>query len=223
MRNYLAAAVVCLSVSSQAFADGDAKSFEGLNIQAGIGAQRSEYQNTDMIVNGVAGYSTNDTKSTEFSASLGLGYQKAISDKFLLGGIAEYNPKDSTSGHFDYRLNGVVTAPNDGHSKFRNQYNLAVVLGYAIDPTTLAYAKLGYAGYNLDLIHTNGDPTDSYTIHGISYGLGAKKLINEHIYGYAEFNYIDYSDKHWSSVVYGATGNRTSSTYNGLVGIGYKF
>lgn len=223
MRLRLLVASLLVIFSSSVFAEESAKNFEGFDLHAGLGSQRSEYQNEDVISGGVSGYSTNETKSTGFAANLGVGYTKAISDKFTLGGVLEYNPKNTTSGHFDYRLNGVVTARNDGHTKFKDQYSLAAVLGYCFDSTTLGYAKLGYAAYKLDLIHTNGDPTDSYNIHGLLYGLGAKKLLNEHVYTYVEFNYLDYSDKHWSSDVYNAKGNRTSSAYNGLIGIGYSF
>jgi len=209
-------------LSLSALAESMTKNFEGLNLQIGVGSQVSRYQNKDVTSSGTSGYYTNKTSESDFTSAIGVGYTLGFKDKFTLGGIIEYYPDDNKSGNVDYYRNGVNLAPNDNHTKFKNQYNISLVPGFAINETTLIYGKLGFTHYNLDLIHTNGDPTDSYSIKGYSFGFGAKKIVSEHIYGFAEANYLDFDDKHWKS---DATtfGNRTSSAYNGLVGIGYNF
>ena len=108
-----------------------------------------------------------------------------------------------------------------------------------VQPTMLlgkdaaVYAKLGYSSQKLKLT----DTTSSSSTYGVTFtnssvsgylvGLGYKAIFNKWWYGFAEANYYSYSAPSSNSV----TANNvkytgytpSSSAYEGIVGIGYKF
>lgn len=202
-----------------------ANKFEGFNAQVGVGYQNSTYQNTNMYSGSpsVGVYTTNKISQGSVAMNIGVGYTKAISDNFTLGAIIEYSPLNNSAGNYNYYLNGALTAPNDGQAKFNQQLTISLLPGMVIAQDTLGYLKFGYAQSNLDIVHTNGDPKDSFKLQGYLFGAGAKKIISGNLYIYGEGNYIMNNDKNWSLPQYPATGVRVSSAYNFIVGLGYIF
>ena len=72
--------------------------------------------------------------------------------------------------------------------------------------------------------------SQSKTLSGYIIGLGYKQTIDASLYGFAEMNYLGYGSTSFSGVSttssgssYVVSNNPTVSTYQFLVGVGYKF
>jgi hypothetical protein len=221
----LATAIASSIVASNAYAD-NSKSFEGLNVQVGSGYQHSSGQFQDIRING-ADVGLRSSKASDENVPLifGIGYTAAIANDFTLGAIFEYNTIKSKAGYYDFTNSDGSVDENDGNIKIKKQYSISLVPGYAFDKTTLGYAKIGYASNKANVSYTNGDPDESYSLHGWIFGLGAKKLLNDNAYVFGEFNYIKNNDKNLSVTdgSYTLTGKMHGNAYNGIVGVGYKF
>jgi hypothetical protein len=66
----------------------------------------------------------------------------------------------------------------------------------------------------------------SATINGYVLGLGYMKMISYGFYGFAEANYMSYGIPSFSSIIgltYKITNSPSLSTYQALLGLGYKF
>ena len=118
-----------------------------------------------------------------------------------------------------------------------NRFNIFVTPGYEIDKDKLVYLKAGYSSVSAKSTFPtsatwNGStvnqsfPTQTKTLSGYVLGLGYKQIISDGLYGFAEGNYMGYSSTTFSSTNttgYTATVNPSVSSYQLLVGLGYKF
>lgn len=119
-----------------------------------------------------------------------------------------------------------------------NRINISLMPAYAFDKDKLGYLKLGYSMAQLK--YTQGAPepsgittgfSSSQNISGYILGLGYKQTIYKGFYGFAEGNYISYSKSTVSGTMgvfnlppdYRFSSNPSLTTYNFLVGVGYKF
>ena len=118
-------------------------------------------------------------------------------------------------------------------NKVSNRYNIFIAPRYVIDKNQLAYLKVGYSIQSLNVTDQSGFGTDGQSIGsgnvtGYVIGLDYKQMIKAGFYGFAEVNYYSYSSKSFNSTtlsdgVINTNVNPTTSAYQGLVGIGYKF
>lgn len=173
--------------------------FEGFYGQVGIG-----YQSTKPSMSGPTFQA-----SSGFGSTIGAGYTFSIDKTFMLGVGAEYSPIPSSSSTFTGE--GGAT----GSYKNQNTYNIFISPGVAIGKDALAYAKVGYTGTSLKF----ADGTNNLT--GYSVGLGYKQIISGGLYGFAEGNYLGYSNKTFTDAV--GPYQLKANSMNLLVGVGYKF
>ena len=98
----------------------------------------------------------------------------------------------------------------------------------ALDQTKLLYAKVGYTGSS-----ANGVNTDFY-MGGTSWGFGYKQIISTGLYGFAEYNYVNYGSLNRTlsgtlktpsniSVPASLSSTVTANTSTVLFGLGYQF
>lgn len=159
---------------------------------------------------------------------MGLGYNFAINNQFLLGVGVDYGFIDS--GKF-YGSNSIF-----GNTGFTvsNRYNVFVAPGYAIDKDKLAYLKVGYSSQNVKITDqasgstTQGQTTAQGNPSGYVLGLGYKQIITGGFYGFGEANYYNYggvpsSSKSLSDGTVVNSYSPSSNAYQFLVGLGYKF
>ena len=110
----------------------------------------------------------------------------------------------------------------------KNTLNLFVSPGIALDQNKLIYAKVGYTGAS-----ANGVNTDFY-MGGTSFGFGYKQIISSGVYGFAEYNYVNYGSLSRSlsgnlvtptklSVPATLTSTVSATSTNLLIGLGYRF
>lgn len=168
-----------------------------------------------------------------FTQNFGLGYTAKVTDKFLLGIGGDFNPISSSSANFE--LSNADLGPGSAKNSYKttNTYNIFLTPGYAVNSQGMIYAKAGYSSTQVKLNSGAGSTSpgqvDSYNLNGFIVGAGYKQFIVGDLYGFFEGNYSKYQSKDTSSTSpYGSistttTSNLGLSTYNFLVGIGYKF
>ncbi len=163
---------------------------------------------------------------------LGLGYTFSLSNSFTLGIGADYSFITSKSGNFTSTPSDPSDDPNTGYNKVSNRMNLFLTPGYVIDKNSLAYIKVGYSGQKIEQFDaTNNASTGSANVSGYILGLGYKQIISGGFYGFGEANYMSYGKKNITSSgacesycsTYTGTTPISSSAYNFLVGVGYRF
>jgi opacity protein-like surface antigen len=230
MKKILLASVLSAAfVSPAVFAQ--AKNFEGFGIQLSTGYQNNEIKTTDLALEGLQlsnfGVSVPNSSKGEMPLNIGLGYTYALTERFTLGALVEYNPIAMNSGSGSLKFGGVTSQdPLDKfNSKLENQVSISLVPGYAFTDATMGYAKVGWI--NATAKFSPPDGTVSSNVNGLLLGLGAKHLFTKNIYGFAEATYATYggSNSSYTSNANGAkiSASLTPTSYSFLVGVGYKF
>ena len=204
----VAAATTVLAGSAMA-----QSAFEGFYGQIGVGYESVSPSFSGGTVLGVP-YSISSNNSNSFTGNVGLGYNFALSEGFLLGIGAEYAPLESSSARYTLRVPAAAYTEN-GNVKKTNSYNVFLAPGFVIDKDKLVYVKVGYTGMTMK------SAGDTFNFTGYSAGLGYKQMISGSLYGFAEVNYAKYGDQNIPGT--GVTGSINTSATNALVGIGYKF
>jgi len=199
--------------------------FEGFYGQVGVGYESVSSSDKGGTYTSPGGASSsvsrNFSNSTGFTGSIGLGYTASITKTYTLGIGAEYYPISSQNAGYTFSIPGVTNGTGKWNKE--NAYNIFLSPGVAINKDSLAYAKIGYSGAQGKNSSASTSATTNH--NGYSLGLGYKQIINGGLYGFAEGNYFSYDDK-TSTIVNsdGTTVTKTGlSSYNFLVGVGYKF
>ena len=199
--------------------------FEGAYGQIGIGYENNSSSDKGGTYTATSGaqstLSRNFTESSGFTGSVGVGYIASITNIYTLGIGVEYFPINSQNAGYTYSIPGVTSGTGQWNKE--NSYNVFLSPGIVLDKNSLAYAKIGYSSAQLKNNNTGSSAvTNNY--NGYSLGLGYKQIISGGVYGFAEGNYFNYGDKTSTTVSNGTSVTKTGvSSYNLLVGVGYKF
>jgi outer membrane immunogenic protein len=162
----------------------------------------------------------------------GLGYTFSISNQFTLGIGADYSFITSKSGNTTSTPTAAGDDPATGYTKVSNRMNVYLTPGLVIDKNSLAYLKVGYSGQKVENFDTATNASlGSANVSGFILGLGYKQVISGGFYGFGEANYMSYGKKTISDSgacnslcsSYTASTPTSSSAYNFLVGVGYRF
>ena len=209
-----------LGVASQS-AQAQAEAWQGPWVHVGVGAATFIPGFSGGQYLGAYPYSGTKKDINTVIASISAGYTLAISGPWSLGLGATIAPGTSPSANYAVEINtprGISIGP--GTYNVANIYSITLQPGYAIDKEKLVYAKVGYSGATAN---TNSDSFGkaSSTLSGYTLGLGYKQVISGGLYGYAEFNYANYSNV---TVPYSQlTGNINATGMDVMVGLGYRF
>ncbi len=221
-----------LTMSGHAVAQ---SAFEGFYGQVSTGFERNVVENataTGQDFGGVANVSNTVSPSANSAPLvLGLGYTFLVKDKFTLGLGVDYSALTQTTNAAGFFYPGTgSTDVYDYNFTVSNRFSLFVTPGYAIDRDKLAYVKLGYSNQRLKYSQTNccSAPSNTDSVNGYVLGVGYKQIITQGLYAFVEANYYGYESASLSSTYTdgpGGTvsGSPSSSAYNVLVGVGYKF
>ncbi len=177
----------------------------------------------------------------------GIGYLQSIAPKWLIGfgGDFSFLSQESSAINFaptDGILKDLGLGFGGSKIKTSNQFNLYLTPSYEIDKDKLIFLKAGYSSVKVDVSAPNsitasglsspisGTVGRSKTLSGYILGLGYKQFITEGFYGFAEANYMTYNKANFGATnsIGGFLNINTStnsglSTYQFLVGVGYKF
>jgi outer membrane immunogenic protein len=241
MKIKLLVAAAATVVASSAMAQSAFQGFYG-QIATGYESSNASSLNGSVVDPGVI---TNLSASSQTFGSaplvIGLGYNFSVAPKWVIGLGVDYSALNSKSSTYSYALSGAGSTPgsavNGSSIELSNRFNVYVAPGYEIDKDKLVYLKAGYSS-----VSAKGNPPTSYTepgyreaitglssqnstLSGYVLGLGYKQIITGGLYGFAEGNYMSYTKLNQSQSSQGSTINNSSnlSTYQLLVGVGYKF
>ena len=202
-------------------AHAQAQAWQGPWVHAGIGAATFIPGFSGGQYLGAYPYSGSKKDINTAVASISAGYTLAISGPWSLGVGATIAPGTSASADYAVLINtprGTTTGP--GTYNVANIYSITLQPGYAIDKEKLIYAKVGYTGATAN---TNSDSFGkaSASLSGYALGLGYKQVITGGLYGYAEFNYANYSNV---TVPYSQLSGTINATgMDVMVGLGWRF
>jgi outer membrane immunogenic protein len=219
MSKKLLIAAAAVAMSSGAMAQ---SAFEGFYGQLGVGYENNSFANKTAYgpgSNGNAAAAPSQSASG-FSGTVGLGYNYSVAPNLVLGLGVDYNPLSVKSGQSP--LSNNANAAVNTTTQAANRYNIFVAPGYQFGADKLGYIKLGYSAEQLKA-QNSGAQSSSGTANASGYivGLGYNQLIDKNIYVFGEANYMTYSNTTMSTGNLGV--NTTPSTYQALVGVGYKF
>lgn len=190
-----------------------------------------------------------NTSSQQFGNTpliFGLGYNFSITPKWLLGIGADYSALSSQNSSLSSSINISDASASLGGASIQlsNRYNIFITPGYILDKDKLVYLKAGYSAVgaklngpsSVTLISSARSATvpanfgsSTSTMSGYIVGLGYKQMITKGFYGFAEANYMSYGRASFSVMgsvqgqAVAISSNPSLSTYQALVGVGYKF
>lgn len=141
--------------------------------------------------------------------SLQAAYGATLGSHGVLGFGLTYSLGDLKAGHINATGRSV-------DFKLKDLYSLYIEPGYAITPSLLAYAKLGYYGVRAGEESVDGS-TASKTFGGLGYGLGIRTLLDRNLYLQIEYTQADYNRKTPDFGTY------RPMTTTGSIGLGFKF
>jgi opacity protein-like surface antigen len=198
-----------------------AEAWQGPWVHAGVGAATFIPGFSGGKYTGAYSYDATKKDINTVIASISAGYTLAISGPWNLGLAATIAPGTSPSANYAVLIStpiGTTTGP--GTYNVANIYSITVQPGYAIDKEKLVYAKVGYTGATANTDSESFGKASS-TLSGYALGLGYKQVISGSLYGYAEFNYANYSNV---TVPYSQLSGTVNATgMDVMVGLGWRF
>lgn len=236
--------LVAAAVASLAGTANAQSAFEGFYGQISTGYENNSVGNTNLAVSQSAirgfrarsfidqngGNATNET----MPLIVGLGYTFAINSQFTLGIGADYSTLSSKTNTIQYTTPTIANRENRINYELSNRYSIYLSPGYVIDKDKLAYLKAGYANQKIQQFDgTSGNFEGSTNMNGYLLGLGYKQLIRAGFYVFGEANYYSFSNTNINfsgsttaprlGGAFNQVSNPNTTTYNLLVGVGYKF
>jgi len=228
MKHLITASVGAALLASPIFASAQAKNFEGFKAELGAGYAQVKPSSSGGTISGTP-YATSYTAAADNLNTplffLGLGYDYAINDSWLVGVGGTYAPFNSNTGNQTVTLSAPANTVISGRYWFNNAYSLFVKPSYVLDKDSTVYGKVGYTG-----LTSNGD-TASINLKGMMFAAGYSRNFDKNLYGFAEVAYAKYGDGDLPTNYFnkapltGAVNNGTisASAMEIKFGIGYKF
>lgn len=240
--------LVALAVAGLAGTVHAQSAFEGFYGQVATGYESNSIENLDhfyryRLINGFTGSGSSKTFSQNASGIplvFGLGYNFKINNSWLIGLGVDYSALSQvdTSPYSSQDTNGNITTGIE--LTIKDRYNIFLSPAFVIDKDKLAYFKVGYSAQTLrSSTPAQTHPTvyvpaviTSNNANGYILGLGYKQMIRGGFYGFAEANYMKYTNGDTNAGYSSVAGNGTrfttktdygASAYTLLIGLGYRF
>ena len=245
MKKKLLVVAAMAMVASSAIAQ---SAFEGFYGQLATGYESNSASNLNQTGNDGATFGDVWNASNQsFGGApvvVGLGYNISVAPTWLMGIGVDYSIISQKSSSYNLSGGNANTggATLQGASlQASNRINIYLTPGYVIDKDKLVYLKAGYSSLSLKQnfptsfndgqggTGTLGGTSASSTVGGYVLGLGYKQMITSGLYGFGEANYMSYSKPTLSasnipgSGGYNLSSSPSVSSYQLLVGVGYKF
>lgn len=209
-------------ISSVSMAGG----FDGPFVQLGIGgsatSSKTSGDETLANINGT-------TNSGSFNGLVSAGWSQEIANSgFNLAADLFYviGNQDAGQNNASYTGSAGFWERQSLNSKLKNTFGIAVEPGWNFTNDTLGYVKLAWVNSRINLSdsYSESNPSNNNsgswqgTTNGFGYGLGAKHLFTQNIYGAIDLMGVSYS-----SCSVGQTGSVQPTQFIGFASIGYKF
>ena len=175
--------------------------FTGLSVYTATGYQHTMVKASDLRVQGTDIRLPSERMTTDGSFWFtGLDYTHVFANQFSLGGQVEYYPRS-----------GQVT--------------LSVAPGYAFNDHWLGYVKFGWAYVPTTFDQGPGQPSAKENLNAVFAGVGAKRMIYDGFFAYAELRYAQVERVNFKRVVgvIPIQGRVDVTAVNAIIGLGYRF
>jgi hypothetical protein len=232
IRTYVYGLLLCCASSAVLAQNSQNSKFAGPYAQFGLGYQTASpsFSNTSLSAAGQSlSPNISVSNASGYTGTFAAGYNFFSGTPLLLGLGIEYTPFPSSNASASASYSGSVgTYQNSASVHINNSLNIFLAPGLALDQTKVLYGKVGYTGSS-----ANGVNTDFY-MGGTSLGFGYKQIIGSGLYGFAEYNYVNYGSLNRTlngtlktpgglSVPATLNSTVTATTTNLLIGLGYQF
>jgi len=224
-------ALLVVSMMAAGTVSAQSSKFQGAFGQIGVGYENVNPSagSSTLSVNGRSiPVNTSITSTNSAVGTIGIGWYQDVTKGFLLGVGAEYSPFAGAGGTTTvttaFTLPGQNNISNEYSYQKKDSYNLYLSPAVLVGTDGMAYAKVGFTGAKVLAFESL-----NYNFTGYSLGLGYRHMFKGGLYGFVEANYADYGSetKVESNPNPGrslrATNTKSLTTYNVLVGVGYKF
>jgi hypothetical protein len=230
MKSLIIATASAALLASPMFASAQAKNFEGFKAELGAGYAQVKGNASGGTITPVY-YASSYTGAADNLNTplffLGLGYDYAINDSWLIGVGGTYAPFNSNTGNqtitfSPYSPSGPSGAnPVTARFWFNNAYSLFVKPSYVLDKDSTVYGKVGYTGL------TSNSDKSSTALTGMMFAAGYSRNFDKNLYGFAELAYAKYGDSSIPTNYFSPSlvnnGTISASAMEIKFGIGYKF
>jgi len=227
MKHLITASVGAALLASPIFASAQAKNFEGFKAELGAGYAQVKPSSSGGTISPYYTYTGAADNLNTPLFFLGLGYDYAVNDSWLIGVGGSYAPFNSNTGNQSVTITSPqgTAAPVPGRYWFNNAYSLFVKPSYVLDKDSTVYGKIGYTGL------TSNSDSSSTNLKGMMFAAGYTRNFDNNLYGFAELAYAKYGDADIPTNYFAAKLG-SSAVNNGTIaasameikfGIGYKF
>jgi hypothetical protein len=227
MKRLFTATLGTVLMASPLFVAAQAKNFEGFKAELGAGYAQVKPTSSGGTISPYYTYTAAADNLSTPLFFLGLGYDYAINDSWLVGVGGTYAPFNSNTGNQSVTVTSPLGtgAPTAGRYWFNNAYSLFVKPSYVLDKDSTVYGKVGYTG-----LSSNGD-TAKVNLKGMMFAAGYSRNFDKNLYGFAEVAYAKYGDADLPTDYFAAklgstavnNGTIAASAMEIKFGIGYKF
>jgi outer membrane immunogenic protein len=224
-------ALLVVSVMAAGTASAQSSKFQGAFGQIGVGYENvkpSAGSSTLSVNRFNIPINTSITSTNSAVGTIGIGWYQDVAKGFLLGVGAEYSPFAGSGGTTTVStaraLPGQNLIVNDYSYQKKDSYNLYLSPAVLVGTDGMAYAKVGFTGAKVLAFESL-----NYNFTGYSLGLGYRHIFKGGLYGFVEANYADYGSEtktessFFSGTSFTASNTKSLTSYNVLVGVGYKF
>lgn len=229
MKKFITAAAIA-AISGSAFAAG---AFDGPFVQIGIGGAATESSNsytTKGLYNTVLGnIPSGSTNAGSFLGQILGGYSQSI-DQFNLAANIFYMIGNQDAGNQTYNTRYLTVPVSVSNSvKLENTWGISLEPGYYVTDKTLGYLKFSWFNSTLksspSVSVLGATDTGSYSsnVNGAGFGIGAKQMFTNNLYGFLEYQYVTYGSTSLNTSDGGASISAKPTQNYGMVGLGYKF
>ncbi|MGV0998969.1 MAG: outer membrane protein [Fluviibacter sp.] len=210
-----------------------AGTFDGPYVQLGIGGAATESSNsytTSGLYKQVVGNIPNgSTNSGSFLGQVLGGYSQSF-DRLNIAANIFYMIGNQDAGNKSYNtryLNVPISLSNS--VKLENTWGISLEPGYYVTDNTLGYLKFSW--FNSTLKSTPSvsalgvTDTGNYSsnVNGAGFGIGAKQMFTNNLYGFLEYQYVTYGSTSLNTADGGVSISAKPSQNYGMLGLGYKF
>jgi opacity protein-like surface antigen len=196
--------------------------WDGFYVDGGLGAGALSASVSTNIAGETASL---DAGKTSFAFQLGAGWRKDFGN-WVLGLGAFWDPFSSTISELS-----ATDSTGTGTAKIQQKWRWGLGVDAGWNPTnnTVIYGKVTYSWANVetkaDANFFNGTAASgshSNTHTGWGLGAGARYLVTNNAYVFAEWQWYDLNKKTWTPVT-GTSVDVQPSGNLGLIGVGWKF
>jgi opacity protein-like surface antigen len=166
LKLFVLSAILISGMISKSFAG--ASDFSGFYV--GLEGQAAGAEVDGKFTDGNGEVSKGTAGAVSPMAGIAVGYSYAVDDSFFVGVEVSMNPLDA-----DFKAD-EASNNNDVTVNMENIITVAVEPSFSTGDNSAVYLKLGYSEFELDASGAGLDAAQSFTLEGMTVGIGTKTI-----------------------------------------------